>query len=71
MFQWLQFKLLKKFIISSTDTVKHLMNSYVMDSNLLERCRQYNVNLDRPMSFNDVKMAITESFWSAVDYFDC
>jgi len=69
MFQWLQFKMLKKFIISSTDTVKHLMNSYVMDSNLLERCRQYNVNLD--MSFNDVKMAITESFWSAVGYFDC
>jgi hypothetical protein len=48
------------------DTVKHLMNSYVMDSDLLERCRQYNVNLD--MSFHYVKMVITESFWSAVDY---
>jgi hypothetical protein len=69
MFQWLQFKMLKKFIISSTDTVKHLMNSYVMDSDLLERCHQYNVNLD--MSFNDVKMAITESFWSVVGFFDC
>jgi len=69
LFQWLQFKMLKKFIISSTDTVKHLMNSYVMDSNLLERCHQYNVNLD--MSFSDVKMAITESFWSAVGFVDC
>jgi len=45
------------------------MNSYVMDSDLLERCHQYNVNLD--MSFNDVKMAITESFWSVVGFFDC
>ena len=67
-FNWLQFKMLKKFVCNSTNTVKHLMDHYLLDGNFLETCRKFDICLS--MSFGAIKSAIYEHFWSNVRLFE-
>jgi exonuclease III len=68
-YQWLQFKMLKKFVHCSTFVVKHLMQCYLLESDLIELCRKYDICLTMPV--NAIKNALTEHFWSAAGLIDC
>ena len=64
----LQFKMLKKFLCNSTNTVKHLIGYNLLNENLLEACWKFDICLS--MSFGAIKSAVCEHFWSNVRLFE-
>jgi hypothetical protein len=68
-YQWLQFKMLKKFVHCSSAAVKSLMQCYLLESDLNELCRKYDVCLSMPVYA--IKNILTEHFWSSAGLIDC
>jgi hypothetical protein len=66
LYQWLQFKMLKKFLLHSAFVVKHLLQCYLIESDFIEMCHRYDISLTMPL--NVTKIALTEHFWSAVGF---
>ena len=67
MFQWLQFKMLKKFVLYSVFVVKQLLQCYLIESDFIEMGRGFDVCFI--MSLNAVEIVLTGHFWSAVGFF--
>jgi len=64
LYQWLQFKMLKKFMLQSAFVVKHLLQCYLIKPHFIEICRGYDISFIMPL--NAFKSALTEHFWSSV-----
>jgi len=44
LYQFLQFKMLKKFVLHSTFVVKHLLQCCLIQSDFIEMCPRYDIN---------------------------
>ena len=67
-YQWLQFRMFKRFLHCSTYIISRLMECYVLDTDFNELCRNYAICLSMP--YNAIKNVINEHFWSAAGLFN-
>jgi len=59
LYQWLQYKMLKKFMLHSAFVVKNLLQCYLIEPHFIETCRRYDISF---LCLNVVKSAL----WSSV-----
>ena len=64
LFYWLKFKMLKKFLCNSTNSVKHRIDYNLLIESLIETCWKFDICLSMPLGA--IKSAVYEHFWSNV-----